>query len=649
MIITKLVLHNFGVYAGTNTFEFHGKKPVVLIGGMNGRGKTTFLEAVLLALYGASSFAYAEGHHSSYAQYLKNYVNRADGTNQSYIDLEFKVNPDDSETYLIHREWSAQGLRTGEQISATKNGEYSQFLTENWAMFIENILPSGLSSFFFFDGEKIAELAVESTSSQMKESIKALLGISVVDSLENDLRRILSKNIRLAQEGSDEHKLAELKSEKDAAEENLEKTDEEIANIQQQVDCETKALESKRAEYSSIGGDIVSQRQEMLHQKTVLTMQLDQINEDLITDASGDLPLALVQNLLWKIKGQAETAQNDKLNRLAIERINDFFEAYKAASSTDESDARQFVKFVSEQYPTSEAQSINLSDIATYQLRELLRQKLDADIIDAKKHLETRTDLQNKINEIEHYLAVEVDTQRLTELYSEISAAEKKIIELKAALRAAKEKRATLHGDVIRTTTVYNRFVEKYLKTLEVHDDGERIDKYIHQITSVLGEYRIRLQAQKIDVLAKTMTECYKRLADKKNLIEHIEMDENTLNLLYYNYDGNIVPKDSLSAGEKQLMVIALLWALGICSKKRLPVIIDTPLSRLDSNHRTALIKTYFPHASDQTIILSTDSEIDQHYYDLMKENVDDEYTLVYDDLSKSSSIISGYFPEEFK
>ena len=164
-----------------------------------------------------------------------------------------------------------------------------------------------------------------------------------------------------------------------------------------------------------------------------------------------------------------------------------------------------------------------------------------------------------------------------------------------------------------------------------------------------MGEYRIRLQAQKIDVLAKTMTECYKRLADKKNLSEHIEMDENTLDLLYYNYDGNIVPKDSLSAGEKQLMVIALLWALGICSKKRLPVIIDTPLSRLDSNHRTALIKTYFPHASDQTIILSTDSEIDQHYYDLMKENVDDEYTLVYDDLSKSSSIVSGYFPEEFK
>ena len=62
MIIKKLVLHNFGVYASTNVFEFKGNKPIVLIGGMNGRGKTTFLEAVLLALYGSNSFAYNESN-----------------------------------------------------------------------------------------------------------------------------------------------------------------------------------------------------------------------------------------------------------------------------------------------------------------------------------------------------------------------------------------------------------------------------------------------------------------------------------------------------------------------------------------------------------------------------------------------------------
>ena len=90
-------------------------------------------------------------------------------------------------------------------------------------------------------------------------------------------------------------------------------------------------------------------------------------------------------------------------------------------------------------------------------------------------------------------------------------------------------------------------------------------------------------------------------------------------------------------------MVISLLWALAICSKKELPVIIDTPLSRMDSNHRVSLITTYFPQAGKQTIILSTDSEIDQRYYNIMKENIGDEFTLVYDDTKQCSVIQRGY------
>ena len=121
-------------------------------------------------------------------------------------------------------------------------------------------------------------------------------------------------------------------------------------------------------------------------------------------------------------------------------------------------------------------------------------------------------------------------------------------------------------------------------------------------------------------------------------------MNPETLDLTYLGDGGKEVAKESLSAGEKQLMVIAILWALAICSKKKLPVIIDTPLSRLDSMHRTSLVTSYFPNASDQTIILSTDSEIDHTYYGLMKQAVGDEFTLNYDEETRSTTIMKGYF-----
>ena len=120
-------------------------------------------------------------------------------------------------------------------------------------------------------------------------------------------------------------------------------------------------------------------------------------------------------------------------------------------------------------------------------------------------------------------------------------------------------------------------------------------------------------------------------------------MEADSLAIKYLSEEGKEVTQYSLSAGEQQLMVISILWALAICSKKKLPVIIDTPLSRLDSLHRTALINTYFPNAGEQTIILSTDSEIDSTYYGLMKENVGDEFTLKYDEKTKSTSIERGY------
>ena len=208
------------------------------------------------------------------------------------------------------------------------------------------------------------------------------------------------------------------------------------------------------------------------------------------------------------------------------------------------------------------------------------------------------------------------------------------------------QERSAIDTELKELTSEYSHVVEEYLANAEMQDDNNRMMKYTNLAITLAQRYTVELQRQKTDVLGRTITQCYRKLANKKNLIQKIVMDPATLDISYLDDAGDKVSKDSLSAGEKQLMVIAILWALAICSKKKLPVIIDTPLSRLDSMHRASLITTYFPNASDQTIILSTDSEIDRDSYRLMADYVGDEFTLNYSEETRSTTITKGYFQE---
>ena len=648
MMITRLTLKNFGVYAGINTFEFANNKPVVLIGGMNGRGKTTFLEAVLLALYGANSFAYNESKYHTYAQYIKAFVNKADGTLETYVELEFKLEEDTKERYLVHREWSGAGQRTRERIIVFKDGEINTFLTDNWSMFMENILPSGLSNFFFFDGEKIAELAVESTNTQMKESIKTLLGISVLDVLSNDIARIVNKITKQTGEQIKTKELELLKEKKNQADVALQVLDDAIADLSSKAEKLKKKLEKTRSEYTAKGGDIIAQRQDLFNQRNLLSLRIDQGKEQMINLAAGELPLLLVKKYLEKLQIQAQREHESKIMAAAVEKVNSVFSDYLTSQNDDMTQVRGFINYLEEKAEQDNIEIVfDISDMSLYQLNTLL----GTGFLKVKgQALQAMADCWNgqaKVDEIDSYLSVDIDEKALTKLYKKIKTIEQEIVDLEISIENERKKRTVLHGDVIRATSEYNRFVEQFLSELELNDDSDRIMKYSHYVTRILDEYKVRLQERKIGILAQTMTSCYKKLANKKNLIDQIRMDAVTLDFEYLSADGNVVPKESLSAGEKQLMVISLLWALAICSKKKLPVIIDTPLSRMDSNHRISLITTYFPQASDQTIILSTDSEIDGRYYDIMKENVGDEFTLVYNDAMKCSTIQKGYFVGE--
>ena len=647
MIINRLTMYNFGVYAGTNIFEFTHKKPIVLIGGMNGRGKTTFLEAILLSLYGANSTAYKESKYNSYNQYLRSYVNRSHWSQSSYVELEFVLNESTNDTYVVRREWDALSKITKEKICVQQNGIYSEFLTKNWAMFVESILPSALSSFYFFDGEKIAELAVAKTDVQMKESIRSMLGITILEVLKKDLGRTIRRINKKGKSNEPSSKLDGLREERDQAISKLEQIDESVRLVAEKVETIQDELEELHKRYELQGGAVLEQRQKLIQKRAAIQTEITQNAESLIGMAATELPMVLVRDLISQIKLQAEDEHNDFIMQQALEQMDAYLSDFAGEHQDSTGASRAFVDFVRKQIEKNATHQIyEMSDHALFQINELVESTLQESIDHTKTVFSNKIALKRQLDEVDSYLTLDINENELAAIYDQIKTNEAKLIEAQVELNQLQQERSSVNAVVIAKTAEYNRDVETYLQKIELQEDSDRLLKYSNMALRMVDAYALELQKRKTGTLGKTITECYKKLANKKNLIQEIVMDPETLDMQYLDEKGDVVSKESLSAGEKQLMVIAILWALALCSKKKLPVIIDTPLSRLDSQHRASIISTYFPNASDQTIILSTDTEIDHNYYDMMKESVGDEFTLIYSEETKSTSIEKGYFGE---
>ena len=356
----------------------------------------------------------------------------------------------------------------------------------------------------------------------------------------------------------------------------------------------------------------------------------------------------MVKDLIQEIKLQGEDEHDAFIMGQALVQMEKMLYIYSMEHPESFPQNRSFLNFVKDE---SNAGSVDpmfsLSDQALFQLNALLETLLEASKEKAALCLQEKARIKHQIDELDSYLSLDIHEDSLNKLAKRIKSAEKQLMEQKVMLSSVEETKGALATDLASKTAELNKAVEEYLVMQEMVDDSSRMIKYTNMAMQIAKVYTVELQKRKTGLLGKTITVCYQQLANKKNLIHQILMDPATLDLQYLDAAGNEVSKDSLSAGEKQLMVIAILWALALCSKKKLPVIIDTPLSRLDSMHRTALVKTYFPQASEQTIILSTDSEIDHNYYDMMKDSVGDEFTLHYDEVTRSTTILKGYFQEQ--
>ncbi|MFB6306683.1 MAG: hypothetical protein ABEH43_06800 [Flavobacteriales bacterium] len=185
---------------------------------------------------------------------------------------------------------------------------------------------------------------------------------------------------------------------------------------------------------------------------------------------------------------------------------------------------------------------------------------------------------------------------------------------------------------------------EKLMQRLAESEDIEERVQRAGNVQVVLKDYRDELRRKKLQELSQTATKHFKNLIRKEDFVEKIIVDPEDYSIQIENQEGTVIPHQKLSAGEKQICVTSLLWGLRDVSSRPLPIIVDTPLSRLDDTHRRAILTQFFPNVSHQVVLLPTDAEVSQEDVDQLEPFFADVMTLQYQESENYSEIHDGFF-----
>jgi DNA sulfur modification protein DndD len=189
----------------------------------------------------------------------------------------------------------------------------------------------------------------------------------------------------------------------------------------------------------------------------------------------------------------------------------------------------------------------------------------------------------------------------------------------------------------------------KLLQLEKISDasDAGRAAEYCSRSLATLAKFRSDLVRVRREQLEQLILDSFRLLSRKTDLVSAIRLEPSTMAVSLKTYDGGDVLTQQLSAGERQLLAVAMLWGLARATGRPVPVVIDTPLGRLDGEHRRTIVERYFPDAGHQVILLSTDTEVDARFSELLGDAVAHRYLIGYDPQERSSSFIPGYFSRQ--
>ncbi len=656
MILQSIKLVNFGLYHGEHIIAFVNMpgKPVTLIGGLNGRGKTTLLDSITLGLYGRRALKYLQDERIKYATYLNNHINKnvLYGSTTS-ITITLADSAQATDVITICRSWEKRYKQDPEEmLVATRNGIVDEYLSQNWDYFVEEILPLNISRFFFFDNEKIAQIADDETFESVKDSIRSLLGLTTIDQLVTDMSK-LSKRALSTDEGKENRKMAAeidfLQTQIDNCDIEAKAAYDEAAHFQSLITKTRRLFDEESEMFWKAGGNLGLEREKLQNELKEIEQKRQQLEADImqwVCDSS--TPLLLCSKQLTRIQEkqkQDELQKRKVLSSEVLDQLHQMLDNITGYSAPFIEEARRFLNNARDELcPDLEVSSTaKLSEEASLLLLDLLRNyqtKLIA-ILDLLSQIEQSRESTVRI---ESHLAREVNDQEAQKIWNHMMELNDTANQYEVSKKLADEKLQRFEREREIYTIRRSRLITESLDLQRTHGEATRLVRYSQIVIQTMEKFKEQLTEKRVQELSAKILECFTSMVGKTSMIHHIQIDPKTLDIKLIDYREKELLKNQLSAGEKQLFAVSIIWGLAKCSGYEMPVVIDTPLGRLDSHHRQSFVEGYLPYASKQVVVLSTDEEINGRYLELIMPYVNKTYTLVYNEESRSSSIVGGYF-----
>ncbi|WP_139559693.1 DNA sulfur modification protein DndD [Methylotetracoccus oryzae] len=658
MILDTIILENFGAYGGRQEAELtpEAGKPIILFGGLNGGGKTTLLDAIQLAFYGPKARLSNRGRRA-YKDYLRESIHRGSdpGEGASVVVRFRRMIEGETRYFELSRSWR-QGVKGIEEtVRVLRDGRLDDVFTDHWDEVIEAYLPSGIAHLFFFDGEQIMELAEGGHAAEiLGTAVHSLLGLDLVERLDTDLKVFERRKRTEALDAAATEQLTQLRG----AIEKLDQEQEQLANeegaLVNQAGRLAKEVLTREETFRTEGGELFLQRTDLEKELVELQRQRAHLEGEFRELVAGPLPLLMLDSLLVKaekqVRHEREIRHAHALVEALEERDNEVLAMMESrAIDADVSSTLSELFSADRERRRGIAQEpllLDTSDELAPRIAHLRSVVLPEAQDQVSRFVERITALSESIARVEGDLARVPDSDRMTIVQAELELARRAHAKKLAELEALRAKIDMLRRQRAEAETRLDKIGELEGDARLAEDDRQRMLKHSQKARDTLQRLRTRVVQRHTRKMESLMLESFQQLLHKSGLVSDLRINPATFEATLIGRDGQTLPFDRLSAGERQLLATSMLWGLARASGRPVPTVIDTPLGRLDSEHRSNLVNRYFPNASHQVLLLSTDEELIGPCLDDLSPYIARSYLLANDQKAGTTQIQPGYFAQ---